>query len=30
MTNLTKMQIDTGNSNPVTKKPYAIATKHYD
>ena len=30
MTNLTKMQIDTGNSKPVFKKPYPIAMKHYD
>ena len=30
MTNLTKMQIHTGNSKPVTQKPYPIAMKHYD
>ena len=30
MTNLMKMQIDTGTSNPVSQKPFPIATKHYD
>ena len=30
MTKLTKMQIDTGNSKPVSQKPYPIAMKHYD
>ena len=30
MTNLIKMQIDTGNSNPVSQKPYPITMKHYD
>ena len=30
MTNLTKMQINTGNSKPVSQKPYPIALKHYD
>ena len=30
MTNLTKMQIDTGTSYPVSQKPYPIAMKHYD
>ena len=30
MTNLTKMQMDTGNSYPVSQKPYPVATKHYD
>ena len=29
-TNLTKMQIDMGNSEPVSQKPYIIAMKHYD
>ena len=29
-TNLNKMQIDTGNSDPVSQKPYRIAMKHYD
>ena len=24
------MQIDTGNSDPVSQKPYPIAMKHYD
>ena len=28
-THLTKMQIDTGNSEPVSQRPYAIAMKHY-
>ena len=28
-TPLTKMTIDTGNSNPVTLKPYPIAMKNY-
>ena len=27
---LTKMQIDTGNSEPVLQMPYPIAMKHYD
>ena len=30
MMNLTKMQINTGNSEPVSQKPYPIAMKHYD
>ena len=30
MINLTKMQIDPGSSDPVSQKPYSIATKHYD
>ena len=30
MTNVTKMQIDTGNSEPASQKPYPIAMKHYD
>ena len=30
MTNLAKMQIDTGTSDPVSQKPYPIAMKHYD
>ena len=30
MTNWTKMQIDTGNSKPVSQKPYPMAMKHYD
>ena len=30
MTNLTKMQIATGISDPVLQKPYPIAIKHYD
>ena len=29
MTPLTKMTIDTGNSEPVSQKPYPIAVKHY-
>ena len=29
-TNLTKMQIDTDNSDPVSEKPYPIAMKHYE
>ena len=29
-TNLTKMQIDTGTTNPVLQKPHIIAMKHYD
>ena len=29
MTNVTKMQIDTGTSNPVSQKPYPSAMKHY-
>ena len=29
MTPLTKMTIDTGNSNPVSQKPYPIAMKNY-
>ena len=29
-TNLTKMQIDTGNAKPVSQKPYLIAMKHHD
>ena len=29
-THLTKMQNDTGNSEPVSQKPYTIALKHYD
>ena len=29
-THLTKMQIDTGDSEPVSQKPYHIAMKHYD
>ena len=28
-TPLTKMSIDTGNSEPVSQKPYPIAMKHY-
>ena len=28
-TPLTKMTIDTGNSEPVSQKPYPIAMKHY-
>ena len=27
---LTKMQIDTGNSEPVSQRPYPITMKHYD
>ena len=30
MTNLAKMQIDTGNSNPVSQKPYPVAKKYYN
>ena len=30
MTNLTKIQIDTGNSKPVSQKLYPIAMKHCD
>ena len=30
MTNLTKMEINTGNSKPVSQNPYPIAMKHYD
>ena len=30
MTNLSKMQIDTGNYDPVSQKSYPIAMKHYD
>ena len=30
MTNLTKMQIDKGNSEHVSQKPCAIAMKHYN
>ena len=30
MTNLNKMEIDTGNSKPLLQKPYPIAMKHYD
>ena len=29
-TNLAKMQIDAGISDPVSQKPYSIAMKHYD
>ena len=29
MTNLTKMQIDTGSSEPVSQKLYPIVMKHY-
>ena len=29
-THLTKMQIDTANSEPVSQKPYPIALMHYD
>ena len=29
-THLTKMQIDTGDSEPVSQKPYPIAMKHYN
>ena len=29
MTPLTKMTIDTGNSDPVSQKPYLIAMKNY-
>ena len=29
-TDLTKMQIDMGDSEPVSQKPYHIAMKHYD
>ena len=30
MTNLTRMQINTGSSEPVSQKPYPISMKHYD
>ena len=30
ITNLTKMQTDTGNSKSVSQKLYPIAMKHYD
>ena len=30
MTPLTSMSIDTGNTNPVSQKPYPIAMKHYN
>ena len=30
ITHLTKMQIDTGNVEPVSQRPYPIAMKHYD
>ena len=30
ITHLTKMQIDTGNSEPVSQRPYPITVKHYD
>ena len=30
MTNMMKMQIDTGTSDPVSQKPYPIAMKNYD
>ena len=29
MKHLTKMMIDTGNSEPVSQKPYPITMKHY-
>ena len=29
-TALTSMSIDTGNTDPVSQKPYPIAMKHYD
>ena len=29
-THLTKMQIDTGASKPVSQRPYPIAMKHYN
>ena len=29
-TMLTSMSIDTGNTDPVSQKPYPIAMKHYD
>ena len=29
-THLTKMQIDTGDSEPVSQRPYPITMKHYD
>ena len=29
MTPLTKMTIDTGDSKPVSQKPFPIAVKHY-
>ena len=30
MTNLMKMQIDTGTSDPVLQKSYPVAMQHYD
>ena len=30
ITDLTKMQINTGTSEPVSQKPYPIAMKHYN
>ena len=30
MKNLTKIKIDTGNSDPISQKSYPIAIKHYD
>ena len=30
MTPLTQMSIDTGDSEPVSQKPYPVATKHYN
>ena len=29
-THLTKIQIDTGDSEPVSQRPYPISMKHYD
>ena len=29
-THLTKMQIDMGDSEPVSQRPYPITMKHYD
>ena len=29
-THLTKMHIDTGDSEPISQRPYSIAMKHYD
>ena len=29
-THLTKMQIDTGNSEPVSQRSYPMTMKHYD
>ena len=29
-THLIKMQIDTGNSGPVSQRPYPITMKHYN